>query len=109
MNLLLDTQAFIWFVEDDNRLSKVAKLKLEDRKNLLFIRIASLWEMSIKVSLGKLKLSGDIKSIMKWVHLDIGVMTQFAEVPVHIENFKDKDEMIKEKSYLAFGIKSVFG
>ena len=49
---------------------------------------------------------GDIKSIMKWVHLDIGVMTQFAEVPVHIENFKDKNEMIKEKSYLAFGIKS---
>ena len=49
---------------------------------------------------------GDIKSLMKWIKLDIGVMTQFAEVPVHIENFKNREEMILEKSYLAKGIKN---
>ncbi len=49
---------------------------------------------------------GDIKSLTKWLKLDIGVMTQFADVPVHIENFKDKEEMFVEKSYLAKSIKS---
>jgi UDP-N-acetylmuramoyl-tripeptide--D-alanyl-D-alanine ligase len=43
---------------------------------------------------------GDIKSIAKWLTPDIAVMTQFAEVPVHVEFFKDREHLIKEKEYL---------
>ncbi len=42
----------------------------------------------------------DIKKVAKWLKTDIVIMTQFAEVPVHIEFFKDRAELIKEKEYL---------
>jgi len=42
----------------------------------------------------------DIKDVCKWLKSDITVVTQFGEVPVHIEFFKDKDAIIQEKGYL---------
>lgn len=56
MSLLLDTHTFIWFITDDNRLSSTAKEAIE-MDNPCFLSIASIWEMAIKVSLGKLVLS----------------------------------------------------
>jgi PIN domain nuclease of toxin-antitoxin system len=56
MNYLLDTHTLLWIVTDDKQLSrKVKKLFLDD-KNEIFFSIASLWEISIKVSLGRLEL-----------------------------------------------------
>jgi PIN domain nuclease of toxin-antitoxin system len=52
--LLLDTQAFLWFVTDDSRLSPVARAAIEDSGNHRFLSIASIWEMAIKHSIGKL-------------------------------------------------------
>jgi UDP-N-acetylmuramoyl-tripeptide--D-alanyl-D-alanine ligase len=43
---------------------------------------------------------GDIQKISKWLHPDITVITQFQPVPVHIEFFKNRDELIREKGYL---------
>jgi UDP-N-acetylmuramoyl-tripeptide--D-alanyl-D-alanine ligase len=43
---------------------------------------------------------GDIKSIASWIKPDITVVTQFGQVPVHIEFFKDRDAVIQEKGYL---------
>ena len=57
MRLLLDTHALIWFAEDDASLSKRARESLEDSANSLHYSLASIWEMAIKVSLGKLKMS----------------------------------------------------
>lgn len=54
MRLLLDTHAFLWFVAGDGRLSKSARDHIEDQSHELLISIASLWEMAVKVSLGKL-------------------------------------------------------
>lgn len=48
---------------------------------------------------------GDIKAISKWLHPDITVITQFAPVPVHVEFFKDRGELIKEKGYLVHATK----
>ena len=42
----------------------------------------------------------DIKDICEYISPDISVVTAFAKYPVHIENFKDKDELIREKRYL---------
>jgi PIN domain nuclease of toxin-antitoxin system len=56
MKILLDTQAFIWLSSDDNQLSKKARKIFLDEKNNFFLSLASIWEMSIKSSLGKLKL-----------------------------------------------------
>jgi len=56
MKLLLDTHALIWFAENDAHLSLGARQALEDEANELVCSVASIWEMAIKASLGKLKL-----------------------------------------------------
>lgn len=48
---------------------------------------------------------GDIKSIAVWIKPDITVVTQFGQVPVHIEFFKDRDAVIQEKGYLVEALK----
>lgn len=47
----------------------------------------------------------DIKLIAKWIHPDVTVVTQFGQVPVHIEFFKDRDAVIHEKGYLVEALK----
>ena len=56
MRLLLDTHAFLWFVAGEARLSRRARRALEDSRALLFLSAASVWEMAIKISLGRLSL-----------------------------------------------------
>lgn len=53
--LLLDTNAFLYFINNDSALSKTAKNLLESEVDLL-ISTASLWEIAIKFSVGKLVL-----------------------------------------------------
>lgn len=48
---------------------------------------------------------GDIQSIAKWLNPDIVVVTQFGQVPVHVEFFKDRDAVVKEKGYLPQALK----
>ena len=59
MNYLLDTHTFLWFLEGSNNLSVKARVSIENTENIKFISIASIWEVAIKLNLGKLKL--DIK------------------------------------------------
>jgi UDP-N-acetylmuramoyl-tripeptide--D-alanyl-D-alanine ligase len=48
---------------------------------------------------------GDIKSITEWLKPDIAIVTQFGQVPVHIEFFKDRDAVVEEKSHLVSALK----
>lgn len=57
MNLLLDTHAFLWFIEDNPRLSQTARALIESETSQPFLSVASLWEIAIKTSLGKLSLT----------------------------------------------------
>jgi PIN domain nuclease of toxin-antitoxin system len=57
VKLLLDTQAFLWFVTDDGRQTTTARTAIEDPGNELALRIASVWEMAIKHSLGELQFT----------------------------------------------------
>ena len=54
---LLDTHTFLWFITANPKLSHNARLLIEDMTNKRFLSIASLWEIAIKASQGKLKLS----------------------------------------------------
>ena len=56
MNYLLDTHTFLWFINDDEALSVSAKALIENPENTIYLSIVSLWEMVIKVSLGKLDI-----------------------------------------------------
>jgi len=61
MRLLLDTHTFIWAATLDERLSSKAKTLLLDSDNELLLSTASIWEMAIKTSLGKLILKQPIE------------------------------------------------
>ncbi len=57
MRCLLDTHAFIWLVTEDPKLSEAAKNCILNSRTKLYLSSASVWEMIIKCSIGKLKLS----------------------------------------------------
>lgn len=56
-NYLLDTHTFLWFLTGDEQLSKSAIACIEELQPIKYISIASIWEIAIKLSLGKLTLS----------------------------------------------------
>src|SRR5262245_3973466 len=56
MNLLLDTNASLWFCRDHPALSKAARVFMEDPANRKLVSLASCWEVAIKAGLGKLAL-----------------------------------------------------
>ncbi|HEX8376361.1 MAG TPA: type II toxin-antitoxin system VapC family toxin [Pedobacter sp.] len=75
MQLLLDTHTFIWFINGDNLLPDEVIGNIKNLKNKCFISIASIWEISIKSSLNKLKLkSGFDKIITFLIDNDIQIL-----------------------------------
>ena len=65
MNILLDSHTLIWFSQNSLQLSSSAIKILEDRNNLLFLSLVSVWEIQIKVQLGKLNLDISLSEIVK--------------------------------------------
>lgn len=61
MRLLLDTHAFLWFVSGDERLSQPARRAIERAGAEVHLSAASVWEMAIKSSLGRLKLGAPLE------------------------------------------------
>ncbi|MEM8886986.1 MAG: type II toxin-antitoxin system VapC family toxin [Bacteroidota bacterium] len=65
MNLLLDTHAVLWFITDDPKLPENTKNLIKDGNNLVYVSIASYWELSIKYALGRLDLRESLEEIYK--------------------------------------------
>ncbi len=57
MKLLLDTHTFLWFIAGSQSLSPAARRSIEDPLNEKWVSIASIWEIAIKHSIGKLSLA----------------------------------------------------
>jgi PIN domain nuclease of toxin-antitoxin system len=64
LNVLLDTHTFIWLDTDASRLSAAARDYLTDPTCRLYLSVASVWEMGIKIHAGKLKLSADLDVVL---------------------------------------------
>lgn len=64
MNLLLDTHALLWWLDDPARLSPQARAAIGEPGNLVFVSAAVAWEMSIKHAAGKLRCPDDLESVM---------------------------------------------
>ncbi len=63
-SILLDTQALLWFAEGDSKLSKKSLQSVVDGKNTLLLSVASIWEIAIKSSLGKIKLKESLPELI---------------------------------------------
>jgi PIN domain nuclease of toxin-antitoxin system len=65
VRLLLDTQAFLWFILDDPQLSATANALISDPKNDVEVSPASYWEIAIKISIGKYSLPEPFATFME--------------------------------------------
>ena len=65
MKLLLDTHVFIWWADEPEKLSAAAFAALQDGDNTLVLSVASVWEMQIKVQLGKLKFGVPLPDLIE--------------------------------------------
>ena len=73
MRLLLDTQAIIWYVDQDQMLSAAAHAAITDPQNDLLLSAATIWEIAIKVGIGKLALSLPYRQWMQKAIADLGL------------------------------------
>lgn len=62
MGYILDTHTFIWFINGETLSLKLVS-KIKNLETPCYLSIASLWEIAIKTSLGKLSLQSDFTSI----------------------------------------------
>ena len=91
MNILLDTHTFLWYLEDSKELSSKSAEIIEDTSNSLWFSIASLWEISIKLGVGKLSLQNsftELEEVLKQLKIEVLPITfsdteQYLNLPLH--------------------------
>lgn len=92
MRVLLDTHAFLWWVEDAPTLSKRARTAISNPGNECLLSLASCWEMAIKLSLGKLRLPSAIErfipeqlaaNAIRQLGIDFRHVARVATLPFH--------------------------
>jgi PIN domain nuclease of toxin-antitoxin system len=96
MNLLLDTHTLIWFFNGDIQLSEKTKQVIIDSQNQKFVSMASIWEFSIKISLGKLVFEDNTKGFLdlidtngfELIHIDKKAILELGNIPfIHRDLF----------------------
>jgi len=65
VNLLLDTHILLWWLSDDARLPKPARQWIAHEAQSVFVSTASLWEIALKASKGKLR--ADLKEVHRQI------------------------------------------
>ena len=65
MRLLLDTHVFLWLQTDPERLRASTRTLLAATENEVYLSVASVWEMAIKLSLGKLTLAISLDTLIE--------------------------------------------
>jgi PIN domain nuclease of toxin-antitoxin system len=81
MNLLLDTHALIWRLQDSDKLGRRARNAILRPGAAVFISSASIWEISIKSAVGRLKLKEPLGKCIP----DL-VASGFHQLPIHFEH-----------------------
>ena len=91
MRVLLDTHAFLWWADDDRRLSARARQAIADAADA-FLSVASCWEIAIKVSRGRLALSKPVDRLVpeqlglndfRLLQVDLDDVARVATLPFH--------------------------
>ncbi len=83
MNLLLDSHIILWWLADDERLTRKARRFIE-RAEVAFVSAATTWELALKTSLGKLRMPEGFVEVVEaegFAHLPV--------LPAHAIAVKD--------------------
>jgi len=65
MKLLLDTHTFIWWSNEPEKLSTRVLAACQDSDNSLILSIVSIWEMQIKIQIGKMRLTYSLRKLIE--------------------------------------------
>lgn len=89
MKLLVDAHTLIWAVDDPAKLGPQAVTALQDPSNDLLLSVGTIWEIAIKVGLGKLSLSMPYRQWMNQAITDMGmtvlpITVEYADVQGHL-------------------------
>ena len=60
MKYLIDTHTFLWIIEDNKNLTDKVRTIYIDNSNEIYLSVASIWEMAVKISLNKLSIRGQL-------------------------------------------------
>lgn len=86
--ILIDTHILLWYLNGDEKLSMERREILENIDNDIFVSSMSLWEISIKISLKKLKIDLTISQLEQWIR-----MLQFTLLPIHPKSLDTLKEL----------------
>lgn len=107
MEILLDTHILIWHLTNNHRLSKEKSALIENPNNKKYISIASLWEITIKNSLGKLEIDIPLKKMIpkeiSLLDLTISHLEVLQQLPFHHKDPFDRiiiSQAISENLFL---------
>lgn len=89
MKLLLDTHTFIWLDSKSARLSQHVRNLCQDQNNNLILSIVSVWEIQIKVQLGRLKLDLPLVELVKSQQ----TTNQIEVLPIRLEHALELDRL----------------
>jgi PIN domain nuclease of toxin-antitoxin system len=89
MKLLFDTHTFIWWDSQPNKLSQTALALLQDRSNILLLSVVSIWEMQIKLQVGKLILNRALLEIIESQQK----INQIEVLPVNLDHVLGLDSL----------------
>ncbi|MBI2423515.1 MAG: type II toxin-antitoxin system VapC family toxin [Candidatus Hydrogenedentes bacterium] len=78
MNLLLDTHALLWWLDDDPRLTARERKAIADPYGVVFVSAATAWEIAVKIALGKLDAPDRLAEIL--------VENGFRELPIDFDH-----------------------
>jgi PIN domain nuclease of toxin-antitoxin system len=73
MRYLVDAHSLIWALDDPSRFSSTAASALQDPASQLLLSAGTMWELSIKVALGKLALSQPFRPWLEKAIADLGL------------------------------------
>lgn len=98
MTYILDTHVLIWYMQGSTRLSKNMIPEIQNSENIILVSKASLWEIAIKVSIGKLKLNTTLIDLKKYLEdnffleldFDINDLQKLATLPFHHQDPFDR-------------------
>jgi len=71
MNLLLDTHILLWWLDASPSLSEIARRKISNVNNTVFISAAVIWEVRIKQALGKLRIPPGFRDVLEQQHFEM--------------------------------------
>ena len=93
MNLLLDTHALLWWLDDPAKLAPSARAAIGDPANLVHISAVVIWEIVVKRGLGKLEVNGDFDAALaanpfRYLDITIAHARAVADLPpIHRDPF----------------------